>query len=80
MVTYFTASIPMIYKHCPENQTETTCQLIEYLNSKESVYSLIPFSHQIVPKTQDWATARDAIDKMHTICAECQNKNSQKTK
>ena len=80
MVTYFTFSMPMIYNRCPENQTEETCVLRKYLDSKESVYRLVPHSYQLMPRAQDWPTARDAIDKLHAICAECQKQNNQKTK
>ena len=80
MVTYFSIHVPMIYNHCPENQTEETCFLRSYLNRKDSVYYLVPYSYQLMPRAQDWPTARDAIDKMHAICAECQKQNNQNTK
>lgn len=80
MITYFTMDLPMIYKHCPENQTEETCPLRSYLNSDESVFSILSFTHQLGRKTQDWPTVRDAVDKMHAMCNECMNKNLQHTK
>ena len=80
MVTYFTINMPMIYNQCPDNQTDDTCALRVYLNSAESVYRLVPSSYQLIPQTRDWKTARNAIDTMYKICAECQTKHTQQTK
>ena len=80
MITYFSVDVPMIYNRCPENQTESTCLLRSYLDSEESAFRILPFTHRLSMKTSDWISVRDGIDKIRAICADCQAKNVQHTK
>ena len=72
MITVFSIHVPFIHEQCPKGQTEQTCALRQYLNTDNCVYKLMPHDYRLLPDTNDWNTARDAIDKMHEICAKCQ--------
>jgi len=80
MLTYFNIEIPRIYEHCPENQTKTTCQLRSYLANNQDAFLVLPRVNKMLPNTQDWMVARDAVDKMHAICTQCHAQNDQKTR
>ena len=80
MLTMYLLNVPPIYQRCPKDQTEQTCALRQYLNSKDSVYKALPCEHKLSPNTNNWTVVRDAIDEMHKICAKCQAEHNQNTK
>lgn len=80
MLTYINITVPRIYEHCPENQTEATCPLRSYLVNDQNLFIFVPRANQLFSNSQDWTAARKAIDEMHSICKECHTKNDQKTR
>lgn len=63
--------IPMFFQYCPSGKTESDCPLRAHLE-KNQTYTAVTFGGTVLyPKTKYWADARDAIDKMYSICAKC---------
>lgn len=78
MNTFFEIHIPIFHKVCPEEQTALTCPLRSFIK-QDKTYKMIAYQNLLVPDTNDWVEARNAIDKMHEICAKCQkDRESQK--
>lgn len=74
MNTYFDIKIPVFWQQCPKNQTATTCPLRKFIK-QDGTYKIIAYQNALVPDTKDWNKARDTIDKMHEICAQCKQDN-----